>query len=179
MIMKRNIISLAVVTTMLFFSSCIKQDLVTIGGDIVAEFDATVLNTPLTGQAYPVLNRVPAYGAAVVSTNPAITRSSGAIKFRVNLVGAQQSSDQTLTFKAVASPVLPAGVAAAVAGTHYTISGTIIIPANKSFGEATINVINPGVSSATPVGLVIELEGNETVKPSQNYKFLGIQISQS
>ena len=177
--MKRNFLFLVILSmTVLLGSSCIKNDLVTVK-DLVVEWDATVLNTPLTGQTYPVLTRVPAYGAAVVAANPSITRASGVIKFRVNLVGAQQSTDQSIKFKAVATPVLPAGVAAAATGTHYTITGTVVIPANTSFGEVEVRVVNPGVSSATPVGLVLELEGNETVKPSQNYKFLGMQISQS
>lgn len=162
-----------------FLGSCIKNSPVTIGNELFVEFDATVMNTPITGQTYPVLSRVPVYGAAVVGTNPAITRASGTVKFRVNLVGAQQSTDQVIAFKAVATPTLPAGVAAAVSGTHYTVTGTITIPANSSFGEATVTIVNPGVSSATPVGLVLELTGNETVKPSANYRFLGIQISQS
>ena len=176
--MKRNFLFLVVLSmSVLLGSSCIKNDLVTVN-DLVVEFDATVYNTPITGQIYPVLTRVPVYGASVVAANPSITRASGSIKFRVNLVGAQQSTDQAIKFKAVATPVLPAGVAAAAASTHYTITGTVVIPANTSFGEAVVTIVNPGVSSATPVGLVLELEGNETVKPSANYKFLGMQISQ-
>lgn len=175
----KRILFLIVLAFPVFLGSCIKNDPITLAGELYVEFDATVLNTPLTGRTYPVLTRVPAYGAAVVGTNPSITRASGAIRFRVNLVGAQQSTDQVIAFRAVATPTLPAGVAAAASGTHYTITGTITIPANSSFGEATVTVVNPGVSSATPVGLVLELVGNETVKPSENYKFLGIQISQS
>ena len=176
--MKRNFLFLVVLSmSVLLGSSCIKNDLVTVN-DLVVEFDATVLNTPLTGQTYPVLTRVPAYGAAVVGSNPAINRAAGAVKFRVNLVGAQQSTDQSIKFKVVSTPVLPAGVAAAASGTHYTVTGTVVIPANTSYGEAIVTIVNPGVSSATPVGLVLELEGNETVKPSFNYRFLGLQISQ-
>jgi hypothetical protein len=175
----KRILFLIVLAFPVFLGSCIKNDPITLEGEVYVEFDATVLNTPLTGRTYPVLTRVPAYGAAVVGTNPSITRASGAIKFRVNLVGAQQSTDQVITFKAVTAPTLPTGVVAATSGTHYTITGTLTIPANSSFGEATVTVVNPGVSSATPVGLVLELVGNETVKPSENYKFLGVQISLS
>lgn len=176
----KRILFFLILAIPVFLGSCIKNSPVTIGNELYVEFDATVLNTPITGQTYPVLRNVPVYGAAVVpASNPAITRASGTVKFRVNLVGAQQSTDQVIGFKAVATPVLPAGVAAAVSGTHYTVTGTVTIPANSSFGEVTVTIVNPGVSSATPVGLVLELTGNETVKPSANYRFLGIQISQS
>jgi len=161
------------------FTSCIKQYDKAIAADTnQIEFDATVWNTPLSGQIYPVLVRVPTYGAAVSSANPSITRASGAIKFRVNFIGAQQSTAQTITYKLVSAPVLPAGVSAAVLGTHFSTSGTCVIPANSSFGEITITVINPGVSSTTPVGLVLELVGNDLIKPSANYRFLGVQVSQ-
>lgn len=176
--MKNILIFFLTILTASIFSSCSKNDPVTIGAQKFVEFDATVLNTPITGQTYPVLSRVPAYGAAVVSSNPSITRTSGTVKFRVNLVGAKQSSDQTINYRVVSNPTLPTGVNAAVAGTHFNTGTSFVIPANASFGELTINVLNPGVSSATPVGLVIELLGNNDVRPSENYKFLGIQISQ-
>jgi hypothetical protein len=176
--MKQKIIFLLASFGVLVFSSCIKNDPVTIASNKYVEFDATVLNTPITGQVYPVLTRVPAYGASVVSSNPTISRTSGAVKFRVNLVGPQQPTDQTINYRVVATPSLPSGVSPAVAGTHYNTGTSFVIPANSSFGEITINVVNTGVSSTTPVGLVLELLGNDAVKPSENYKFLGVQISQ-
>jgi hypothetical protein len=176
--MKQKFIFLLAIFGTFILSSCTKNDPVTIGSEKYVEFDATVLNTPITGQVYPVLTRVPAYGASVVAANPTISRTSGAVKFRVNLVGVQQATDQTINYRIVASPVLPAGVSPAVAGTHYNTGTSFVIPANSSFGEITINVLNPGVSSTTPVGLVVELLGNDLVKPSENYKFLGVQINQ-
>lgn len=177
--MKKNIGYITILLALVSFSSCIKNDGPTAGSLLVAEFDATVLNTPLTGQKYPVLQRVPKYGAAVVSADPLITRASGTIKFRINLVGAQQSTEQTLNIKIVSGPALPTGVAPAVAGTHFSVPATLVIPARSNFGELTVTIINPGVSSTTPVGLVLEIEGNGTIKPSENYKFLGIRISQA
>jgi hypothetical protein len=179
--MKKNIGYAAILFMLVAFTSCIKNDGPTGSAQIVAEFDAAVLNTPLTGQKYPMLQRVPKYGSAVASgtTDPAITRTSGNIKFRVNLVGPQQPTDQTLNIKVVASPALGTGVDPAVAGTHFTVPATMVIPANSSYGEVTITIIDPGASSATPVGFVIEIEGNGTVKPSENYKFLGVRISQT
>jgi hypothetical protein len=67
----------------------------------------------------------------------------------------------------------------AVNNTHYTTSGTFTIPANSSFGEVTINIVNPGVSSTNPREVHIELIGNAEIKPSERYKTVGIRISQS
>jgi hypothetical protein len=90
----------------------------------------------------------------------------------VNLIGAQQATQQTLNFSVVATGTT------AVSGTHFTIPGTIVIPANSSFGEAVVNVINPGVSSATPVTLVLEVTGNSLIKGATELNKIGIQISQ-
>lgn len=176
--MKSRFLYFLLVSALFTVTSCIKNDPITVAEPVV-EFDATVLNTPLTGKTYPVLTRVPGYGAAVTTTNPSVTRASGTIKFRVNLVGRQQTSDQEIKYKVVTAPTLPAGVAEAVAGTHFSVTGTFTIPANSSFGELVVNVINPGTPSTTPVGLVLELEGGSNAKPSENYKLLGIQISQN
>ena len=176
--MKQKSFIILAISSALILSSCTKNDPITIGAEKFVEFDATVLNTPITGQVYPVLAKVPAYGAPVVASNPNITRTSGAVKFRVNLVGLQQSSDQTINYRVVSSPGLPTGVNPAIAGTHFNTGTSFVIPANSSFGEITINVLNPGTSSPTPVGLVLELLGNDQVKSSENYKLLGVQISQ-
>jgi hypothetical protein len=108
----------------------------------------------------------------LAATDPLITRASGTIRFRVNLIGAQQATQQTLNFSVVATGTT------AVSGTHFTIPGTIVIPANSSFGEAVVNVINPGVTSATPVTLVLEVTGNSLIKGATELNKIGIQISQ-
>jgi hypothetical protein len=170
-------------------SSCIKNDEVVYKGDDVVEFDATVLNSPAVGVTFPLLTRVPAYGLAVSTSNPSITRTSGTIKFRVNLVGRQSATDQSITYKVVTgdySSLLDVGPPAtsgfrlpAVSGTHFTTSGTLVIPAKSSFGEIEVTIINPGASSTTARYLVLELEGNSAIKASNNFKRMGIQISQS
>ena len=169
------------------FSSCIKNEDMIYTGKDVAEFDATVLNTPAVGVSFPMLTRVPAYGIAVSTSNPAITRTSGTIKFRVNLVGRQSESNQTLNYKVVTNEFssvldIPSGTGArlpAAQGTHFTTSGTLTIPAKSSFGELEITIVNPGTASTTARYLVLQLEGNNSITPSNNFKYLGIQISQS
>ncbi|MBX2969774.1 MAG: DUF4843 domain-containing protein [Cyclobacteriaceae bacterium] len=159
-----------------FLISCIENEK-TLWGDSLVEFDATVLNAPALGKDFPLLTRVPLYGRPVVTTgasaNPVITRASGTISFRVNFVSPQRSSAETIGLVVVDAETT------AIEGVHYTISNTITIAANSSYADYVVNVIDPGVPSATPVDLVVELTGNETIDPSPNYKRLGIRISQN
>ncbi|WP_207433004.1 DUF4843 domain-containing protein [Sabulibacter ruber] len=159
-----------------FLNSCIENDDI-VYEKAVVEFDAATYNAKsvVDGVAknYTLLTRVPAYGAAVTTSRPAITRASGAIRLRVNLVGAQRSTAQEINYKLLTSETT------AVAGTHYApLSGKVTIPANSSFGELEIQILDPGVSSATPVDLVLELDGNEEIGPNENYRRIGVRISQ-
>ncbi len=170
--MKKIIINtMLLFAAIISFSGCIKQENYVIQG-LQVEFDAASWNARAAGVTYPILTRVPPYGMPVATTDPLITRASGTIRFRVNLIGAQQSTQQTLNYSVITS------ASTAVSGTHFTIPGTIVIPPNSSFGEAVINIINPGVSSATPVLLVLEVTGNNLVKLATELNKIGIQISQ-
>jgi hypothetical protein len=156
---------------MFSLTGCIKQDNILIK-ELQVEFDAASWNARGAGVTYPIITRLPPYGMPLAATDPLITRASGTIRFRVNLIGAQQATQQTLNFSVVATGTT------AVSGTHFTIPGTIVIPANSSFGEAVVNVINPGVTSATPVILVLEVTGNSLIKGATELNKIGIQISQ-
>lgn len=162
-----------IVATFALLTSCIKQDSKLYSAGTVVEFDATVLNAPAVGKTFPLLTRVPVYGIAASTANPLITRTTpGVIRFRVNLVGAQSSSDRTITYRVVPSE------STAVSGTHYTSGTSLVIPANTSFGELSVNILNSGVSGAN-VNLVFELVGDgSNVTASANYKFLGMTIAQ-
>lgn len=167
---KLFILALAIVG--ITFSSCVKNDDIIFTGSVV-EFDAAAYNANAAGVTYPILTRVAGYGRAVsTSLDPTITRASGAIKFRVNLVGPQRNTDQV-----IAVAVDPASTA--VSGTHFTVPATVTIPAYSSFGEITVTVINPGVSSTTARDLVLDLQGNADIKPSANDRKLGIRIAQN
>lgn len=163
---------LAIAATLLL-TSCIKQDSKVYGGGTKVEFDATVLNAPAVGKPFPLLTRVPVYGIAMSTANPTITRTSpGVIRFRVNLVGPQSSSARTITYRVVDTETT------AIAGTHYQTGTTLTIPANSSFGELEVTILNPGVAG-TARTLVFELVGNGSdVTASTNYRFLGISIAQ-
>lgn len=159
----------------MIFSSCIKNDDIIFTGSVV-EFDAAVYNANSTGVTYPILTRLPGYGRAAITSgataDPSITRTSGAIKFRVNLVGRQRSTPQVIGVSVDAAST-------ALSGVHYSVPATVTIPANSSFGELTVTVINTGVSSTTARVLVLDLQGNGEIGASANDRRLGISIAQN
>lgn len=168
----------------LLLNSCIKEDVKTFTGDPVVEFDATVFNSVTAGYTYPILVRAAGYGRAVITTpaasaDPSITRTIGTVKLRVNLVGAQRSSDEVITYRVMTEAVPTAPNILATSGTHYTTGNTVTIPANSSFGEVTINILNTGISSTIPTEVHLELVGGPNVKASANYKKLAIRIAQN
>lgn len=159
-------------------SSCIENDPVVFNGS-VAEFDAAVWNTPATGETYPILTRVPGYGRAV-STNatlpstadPAITRTSGTISFRVNLVGAPLSVEQSIPLSIVTEK------STAIAGTHYTAPTSVVIPAGENFGEVSFPILNFGATTGSVI-VVLQIDENSSISPSENYRRIGISIAQN
>ena len=168
----------------LFLSSCIKDDLLQFTPKVVIEWDAAGINSATSPFTYRVLTRVPVFGRpetpSGATADPLITRSMAnpVVKLRVNLVGPQMATAQNFTFKAITvTPAFPNLLA--VNPTHYTTTGTITIPANSSYGEATINVVNTGVSSTIPREVHVELEGNAAVGASENYKKIAIRIAQN
>ena len=162
------------ITTLLsafMLNGCIKNEL-TIYKDTKVEFDAAVWNANSAGITYPIIIRVPTFGAATATSQPALTRSSGTITLRVNLVGAQRSSATNFTYQVVA------GESTAVVGTHFTtLSGTGSIPANSSFGLVSVPILNPGAGSGSRI-LVLQLIDNSEVQASFNYSKVGLSISQ-
>jgi hypothetical protein len=180
---KLNIILLGLIA--LIGSSCIKNDLINFEGTTL-EFDAATYNAKASGQVYPLLTRVPGYGRAtrtapVAATtlspaapaDPLLTRASGLVKYRVNLVGTQRNEATTVTYRVVATGTT------AVSGTHYTTGTSLVIPANSSYGELSVQIVNPGVASATPVILILELVDSNGIIPSLNFKTIAISISQT
>lgn len=156
---------------LIFFISCfgcIENEPVLFRGSI-AEFDATVWNAPAVGQNFPILTRVVGFGRAATTADPLITRTTGVMNVRVNLVSAHLPQDQILAIS-VASDLTTA-----IAGVHYTVPSSVTIPANESFGLLPITIINPVVGSGNVV-LVLQIDGNETVLPSENFRRLGVRI---
>lgn len=155
----------------LFSCDKLKEEKRILDGAFV-EIDATVLNNPVSGKDFPLLTRIPAGGRPVLTTDPSLTRTSGLVKLRVNLVAPQSATAEKLTYK-----VIPAETTA-VAGTHYTMSGTLEIPANSSFGYIEVQVLDPGATTGVK-DLVIELESNGSLKANPNYNKVGLRIAQN
>ncbi|WP_134088262.1 hypothetical protein [Olivibacter sp. XZL3] len=157
-------------------TSCIKEDVVTVEGAYV-EWDAAVHNANAGGRTYPIITRLPLGGQQVNNQDPLITSASGTITLRVNLVAAHRSTDTEFSFSAVTGEDLPAGHVAAVEGVHYTTTGRVTIPANSSFGEAEITLLNDENGSGATF-LLLELQGAGDVQIMQNKKRIGLSIAQ-
>ncbi len=167
----KKILTSSILLCILFLTGCVKNEL-TVYKDAVVEFDATTWNANGAGLTYAMLIRVPITGAVTPASQPAITRATGTVTLRVNLVGAQKSTATDFDF-------VVASESTATAGTHYTaITGKGTIPANSSFGTITITILNPGVSSTTARDLVLQLVDNASIKTSVNYAKVGLRISQ-
>jgi hypothetical protein len=152
----KKIFSLLTLAFVLVFSSCIEQDYPTFQGALV-EFQDTVVRAPVAGQKYPRIT---------------VANTIGAVSFQVNLVSAQRATDETVTYT-----IVPAGTTA-VTGTDFTTSGTFVIPANSSIGTVTVNVVNTGRLGGS-VDLLLQLEGNSTINPSENYKQVQLRITRA
>lgn len=167
----KKIFALLFVLGAFFTTSCIEQEYPVWTGSVV-EWDATVVNNPAPGKTFPLLTRQPRPTFPLATADALITRASGVVRLRVNFVSPQRSSDETITYKVVTEETT------AVAGTHYNMSGTAVIPANSSFVDVEIQILNPGATSGVR-DLVLELEGNATIQPSEKYKRVGIRIAQN
>ncbi len=167
--MKKIITSISLFL-IIILTGCIKNTPATSTVAFV-EFDAASWNANSVGLTYPLMTRVPLYG--VSGGGATLTRTTGTFKIRVNLLGEQRSTPTSFNYQVVS------GETTAIAGTHYTaFAGFTSIPANSSFGFIDIPILNSGISSATPVNLVLELINNNDTKANVNYAKIGFTISQ-
>jgi hypothetical protein len=196
--MKKSIYVLAGLISALAFSSCIKQIDKKFDGETVVEIDPTVLNSSNATAGYPVLTRIPADGIPLRTTDSTLRRLNGTVKIRINLVGAQSDQQQTVGYKIIGTspltsisfpatasgqtPTMATGTLAvqnAVAGTHYsTLSGTLNIPANSSYGFIDVAIINGGATAGQARFLGIQLDSTGSLKPNPNYNKIGLIIDQ-
>lgn len=169
--MKR--IHILLLTLVCAIAGCIKNEEVVYKRNPVVEFDAATWNANAAGANYPILTRVPAYGRVIVTADPALTRSSGTIKVRVNLVGHQRSTDTEMTYE-----IMPS-LTTAMPTVHYApVTGKYIIPANSSYGEITLQILNPLTSSSTARDLALQLISGPDIYASENYKIIVLRIAQ-
>jgi hypothetical protein len=172
--MKRITTFILAIATISLLGSCVKNELPVFTAP-VAEFDAASWNANAAGLNFPILTRVPGYGRPVsTATDPLLTRTSPGIKkFRVNLIG-QQLATETEVY------VIHNNVTStAVAGTHYkSYSPVVKIPANSSFGEVEVEILNPGVAGAARTLELILSTGTNGVKGNPNYNIIRLSIAQ-
>jgi len=202
--MKSKITFITVLISVCFFSACIKNDAVIFEGT-VAEFDATTWNANAAGVNYPVMAQIPGYGRTVAVENnncnaalvdPFITRTTGTMTIRVNLVGAIASVDREVGYKLIPiSTSVPTvsfrkktpscanytlTLSDAVEGTHFTVptGKKITIPANSSFGFLTITILNAGATAGAARVIGLELDESGSLKPNVNYSRIALAIDQ-
>ncbi len=159
---------------LIFTSSCIRNDQVVFDQKTVVEFDAASYNANAAGLTYPILSVVPGYGRAALSSDPALSRTNPGIKkFRVNLVGPQNPNPIKVFYTTFAGTT-------AVENVHYkTLKGELTIPANSSFGEAEVEILNPGPNTPSTRLLNLILTGGDNgVTSSANYRVISLRIAQ-
>jgi hypothetical protein len=187
--MKKLKIGLFILAISVGIFSCMKEDIRTFN-DTLVEFDAAAYNPntaymlPPDSIAFPMMVRRPALGRAVTTADAVISRTSGTVSLRVNLVGAQKNQPTEITYRVVPkSEYKLLGVAVdtnqvAVAGVHFTaLPGRVTIPADSSFGFINVDILNPGPGT-TPVELVLMLTDSPSARASRNYKVVGLRIQQ-
>jgi hypothetical protein len=163
----------SILLTGLFFTACMEENRMKLLFDeAYVEFDAAVWNNSAVGKTFPILNRVPVQGAATTTAAPLITRTTGTVPLRVNLVSKHLPTEQTFAVSVVADETT------AQSGVHYTVPATVSVPANSSFGTINVTILNPGATAGSVV-LVLEVAGNNDVAVSENFKRAGISIAQN
>jgi len=150
----------------LLLSSCF-EDRRVFYEDSVIEFENAVMTAPATGQLFPIIN---------------LTRASGTPSYQMNLVGEQLAQSETIAFSldAVPASLLNANTIVAQEGVHYTLSGSsVTFPSAQSTAPFTGLTILPGfpAQAGRTALLILKLDGNEKIKPSENHRRLGIRIN--
>ncbi len=174
--MKKRLNILIALCTIIILGSCTKNDL-PVYTKAVVEFDAATWNANAAGRTYPVLTRVPGYNRPVSSGDPLLSRNNPGIKkFRVNLVGRQFENPVTLQFDLFSGN----GGSTAQEGKHFKISRSLTIPANSSFGELEVEILNPGAPPAgqSSVDILLILNSVEGIESSVNYRIIGLRVAQ-
>lgn len=168
----KKIIS-ALFLMLVLLTGCVKNELTTYTATGKVEWDATTWNANAAGLTYPMLVKVPVPGIVTPASQPNLTRSTGTVSLRVNLVGAQSKTDTNFDY------IVAASESTAVAGKHYAaITGKGVIPANSSFGTVTVTILNPGAGTGS-VDLVLQLVDNASIAASVNYSKVGLRIAQN
>jgi hypothetical protein len=194
--MKKIIPFIVILLTTFVLGSCIKNDPVLMAGQ-KAEFDATTTNNNALSLTYPILGRIPGYGRVANTLDSTLRRYPQTVKLRINLIGRQSTKSETVGYEIFTSPIttfsMPATITGqtpsasaatltvtdAVVGTHFTsLSGTVTIPANSSFGFIDLVILNPGATASSGRFIGLRLNEKGSIQPAFNYRELGLVIDQ-
>src|SRR5688572_15423196 len=160
----RTFLAIAFVATTL--TSCF-EDTKILFTDTLVEFEDAVMRSKAAGQPFPIM--------------PAVTRAAGTPNYQVNLVAPQLNTAQDIAFslEPVPASLLNATTIEAVEGVHFTFTPTASFPEASSKFNFTGITILPGfpADAGKTALLVLKLDGNDDLKPSENYRRLAIRIN--
>lgn len=135
--------------------------------DSLVEFEDAVLRAKAAGQLFPLM--------------PVVTRTAGTQSYQINLVAAQLNSAEDITFslEAVPASLLNSTTIEAVEGVHFTFNPVATFPEATSKSNFTGITILPGfpVDAGKTAILILKLDGNDTLLPSENYRRLAVRIN--
>lgn len=163
-----KLLSYFAIAAILVVSSSCFDDREVLFTDTQIEFENAVLTAPASGQKFPIIN---------------LTRASGTPAYQVNLIGRQLTEEAEISFSLdeVPAALLNANTIEAVEGVHFTLSadGKFTFPTEASktnFVGLTIDPAFPANTGKTAL-LVIKLDGNNEIKPAENFRRLGFRIN--
>lgn len=158
--MKKLKYIICLVTMPLLFTACMKEtDEDFYFTEAIVEFEDATTASNAAGKNYPLLSA-------------ALTRDSGVLEYRINLLGEQLNENQALAFRVIEEETT------AEEGIHYSLPDGNIATLEALSSFAYLKVLIPDFTPGTgSVQLVLELTGNEEVKPSETYKRIGLLIN--
>ena len=163
----RKIKNIALMFSMILLLSACFEDREIVFEDYQIEFENAVMLARGTGDNFPIIN---------------LTRASGTPNYQINLIGPHLTSAEAISFslEEVPARLLSANTIKAEQGVHFTLNGSSLnFPENTSttnFSALSILPSFPAQAGRTAL-LIIRLDGNEKLKPAENFRRLGIRIN--
>lgn len=150
----------------LFLSACFEDTEIKFT-DTLIEFEDAVMRAPATGETFPIIT---------------LTRASGTPSYQINLIGPHltQAEDVSFSLDAVPDRLLNATTIVAVEGVHYTLgTSPLSFPTGQSTANFTSLTIAPGFPAQAGMTalLILKLDGNDNLRPSENHRRIGIRIN--
>ncbi|MBT1698640.1 hypothetical protein KK083_17235 [Fulvivirgaceae bacterium PWU4] len=135
--------------------------------DTQIEFEDAVMRARATGEIFPIIS---------------VTRTTGTPAYQINLIGRQlaQAADVSFSLDTVPKRLLNANTIEAQQGVHFTLNESpVSFPEQASVTNATTFSILPGfpAQSGKTALFIIKLDGNDKIKPAENFRRLGFRIN--